>query len=206
MPTAPLWWYVLRSNGRGDWHCCPLGPLSQRTKQEDDIGRRGWGRLGWGGARGPTSFYSRKCLEGGFCELRAEGVPRSPGRQDMPTSTCAPRTGPHNILSRVFGAGLPFWASPLLTRGQRMTIRRLTVLSAGLAMAALMAVIALAPPAHAALGLREIPDKTWMTNGKVYAQALSEDGRILYIGGKFNSVREKPPGTAGKTLAVNNVA
>src|SRR4028118_1530050 len=88
---------------------------------------------------------------------------------------------------------------------------RLMVLPAGLVMAALMAVaaIALAPPAHAAalgLGMKETPDDTWMTNGTVYAHALSEDGKTLYIGGRFNSVREKPLGTAGKTLSVNNVA
>ena len=90
-----------------------------------------------------------------------------------------------------------------------MTRRRLTMVSAGLAMAALMmaAAIATAATAHAALDLRGTPDQTWMTNGKVYAQALSEDGRTLYIGGRFNSVRERPPGTAGgATLAVNNVA
>src|SRR4028119_1659181 len=66
---------------------------------------------------------------------------------------------------------------------------------------------AVASPAHAALGLRDTADAApWMTNGKVYAQALSEDGKILYIGGKFTILREKPPGTGGATLAVNNVA
>jgi len=65
---------------------------------------------------------------------------------------------------------------------------------------------AVASPAHAALGLKETPDTTWMTNGNVYAQALSEDGKTLYIGGKFKQLREKPAGTPGKTLAVNNVA
>jgi hypothetical protein len=73
-------------------------------------------------------------------------------------------------------------------------------------MAVLIMAVATATPAHAALGLRDTPDRTWMTNGIVYAHALSEDGKTLYIGGRFNSVREKPPGTAGKTLAVNNVA
>jgi hypothetical protein len=87
-----------------------------------------------------------------------------------------------------------------------MTVRRLTVLSAGLAMAALMAVIALAPPAHAALGLRDTADAApWTTNGIVYDQALSEDGETLYIGGKFTQVRP-PAGTAGQALAVGRVA
>ena len=67
--------------------------------------------------------------------------------------------------------------------------------------------IGVAPPAHAVLGLRDQADpEPWMTNGKVYAQALSEDGDTLYIGGRFNSVRENPAGTPGRTLAVNNVA
>ncbi len=85
---------------------------------------------------------------------------------------------------------------------------RLTTLSAGMAMAALMmaAAIALAPPAHASLGLRETPDQTWMTNGIVYAQALSGDGGTLYIGGKFTQVREEPPGAGGAVVSVNNVA
>ena len=89
-----------------------------------------------------------------------------------------------------------------------MTRRRLTTLAAGLVMAVLIMAVAIATatPAHAALGLRDTPDRTWMTNGTVYAHALSEDGKTLYIGGRFNSVREKPPGTAGKTLSVNNVA
>jgi hypothetical protein len=58
MPTAPSWWYVLRSNGRGDWHCCPLGPLALRTKQEDDIGRRGWGGLAAAAQSWVPSFYA----------------------------------------------------------------------------------------------------------------------------------------------------
>ncbi len=45
-----------------------------------------------------------------------------------------------------------------------------------------------------------------MTNGIVYASAVSEDGETLYIGGKFSSVREKPTGSGGQTLAVTNVA
>lgn len=57
-----------------------------------------------------------------------------------------------------------------------------------------------------ALALERDPDDTWMTNGKVYATALSEDGNTLYIGGKFTQVRENPSGTPGETLAVNNVA
>ncbi len=64
-----------------------------------------------------------------------------------------------------------------------------------------------AQPAHAALGLRDQADpQPWMTNGIVYASAVSENGETLYIGGKFSSVREKPAGSGGQTLAVTNVA
>jgi len=66
--------------------------------------------------------------------------------------------------------------------------------------------VAVASPAHAALGLRDTADaEPWTTNGIVYDQALSEDGRTLYIGGKFTQVRP-PAGTAGQTLAVGRVA
>jgi hypothetical protein len=58
-----------------------------------------------------------------------------------------------------------------------------------------------------ARALAENPDnRPWMTNGKVYATALSEDESTLYIGGRFTQVRENPPGEGGKTLSVDNVA
>ena len=60
-----------------------------------------------------------------------------------------------------------------------MIKRRVTTLSAGLVMVALMvaSAVALASPAHAALGLRENADAPpWMTNGKVYAQARQAQG------------------------------
>jgi hypothetical protein len=40
----------------------------------------------------------------------------------------------------------------------------------------------------------------------VFASALSPDGDTLYIGGKFTTVRENPPGVAGASVAVSNVA
>ena len=72
-------------------------------------------------------------------------------------------------------------------------------------MAAVMTIQAIfgASPAQA---LTERPGNTYTTNGKVYATALSEDGRTLYIGGQFSEVRERPSGTTGKSLAVDNVA
>src|SRR5215212_2087908 len=59
------------------------------------------------------------------------------------------------------------------------------------AMAAVMAIQAIFG-ASPALALTERPDDTYMTNGKVYATALSEDGKTLYLGGDFSEVRHNP--------------
>jgi hypothetical protein len=56
--------------------------------------------------------------------------------------------------------------------------------------------------ASPALAVSETPDDTYMTNGKVYATALSGDGDILYIGGEFTKVNQK----SGSSFTVNNVA
>jgi hypothetical protein len=45
-----------------------------------------------------------------------------------------------------------------------------------------------------------------MTNGTVYTSALSEDGKILYIGGKFNRVLQNPPGQSGPKITVSGLA
>ena len=45
--------------------------------------------------------------------------------------------------------------------------------------------------ASPALALSETPDDTYMTNGKVYATALSGDGKVLYIGGEFTKVESE---------------
>jgi hypothetical protein len=60
--------------------------------------------------------------------------------------------------------------------------------------------------AHAATVENETPARTWNTNGTVWDTQLSEDGKTLYIGGKFTRVRENPPGVAGASVAVSNVA
>ena len=75
-----------------------------------------------------------------------------------------------------------------------------------LAVMAAVAAVAVAPSAHAELGLRPTPDQTWMTNGNVYAQALSADKKTLYIGGKFTQLRKNPVGQGGKVFKVSNVA
>jgi hypothetical protein len=71
---------------------------------------------------------------------------------------------------------------------------------------AVMVVIGVSP-AQAAITVRETPDRTWNTNGTVFTTELSDDGKTLYIGGKFTRVRQNPPSeAAGASFAVNNVA
>ena len=60
--------------------------------------------------------------------------------------------------------------------------------------------------ASTALALTERPDNTYMTNGKVYATALSADGKVLYIGGEFNKVKENRSEMSGTIYDVSNVA
>jgi hypothetical protein len=83
-----------------------------------------------------------------------------------------------------------------------MTRRIMLVLSAVATVMVMQALVG-APPARA---LGKTPDDTWMTNGRVYATALSEDGRTLYIGGNFTRVRENPRGLPGGSLAVRDLA
>jgi hypothetical protein len=68
-------------------------------------------------------------------------------------------------------------------------------------LAAVMAIQAILG-ASPALALSETPGNTSMTNGKVYASALSGDGKVLYIGGKFTEVRQK----SGVSRKVSNLA
>jgi hypothetical protein len=50
-----------------------------------------------------------------------------------------------------------------------------------------------------------LPDPTWMTNG--YVRAVIRSGDVIYIGGRFTSIRPCPTGTACPGVyAVNNVA
>jgi hypothetical protein len=65
--------------------------------------------------------------------------------------------------------------------------------------AVVLQILLLSSQAHA---LPETPDNTWMTNGTVFAQALSEDGNTLYIGGRFTVVKDR----ADTKVAANNLA
>ena len=80
--------------------------------------------------------------------------------------------------------------------------RLFLALSVLAAMVMIQAILGVSP----ALALTETPDDTYMTNGKVYASALSNDGDILYIGGEFTRVSENPSGKSGISRTVSNVA
>jgi hypothetical protein len=54
-----------------------------------------------------------------------------------------------------------------------------------------------------ALAAGELPDPTWMTNGKVYA--LARNGDTLYIGGTFSRLLP-PSGSSASPIAVSNLA
>lgn len=79
-------------------------------------------------------------------------------------------------------------------------IRRTVRLSLALTLAASM-LLGMAPTASAAFS--NTPDDTWMTNGQVYAIARS-DGTV-YVGGKFQSLRQCPPGQSCGAGTVVNV-
>jgi hypothetical protein len=76
--------------------------------------------------------------------------------------------------------------------------RLLLALSVLAAVMVIQAILGAAP----ALALSETPNNTYMTDGKVYATALSGDRKVLYIGGEFTEVRQK----SGVSYKVSNVA
>ena len=76
--------------------------------------------------------------------------------------------------------------------------RLILALSVLAAVTVIQAILGASP----ALALSETPDNTYMTNGKVYATALSGDRKVLYIGGEFTEVRQK----SGGSSKVSNVA
>ena len=91
--------------------------------------------------------------------------------------------------------------------GERVTNRWIFLfLLAALAVVAQVFVFGHPAQAQARGGWMEKPDATWATNGTVYDTALSEDGKTLYVGGKFTLVREKPPNEVGGKFAAGNLA
>ena len=88
----------------------------------------------------------------------------------------------------------------------RVTISGSRRISKGL-LTALVAVLAMlvfaVSPAFAIGGT---PEDTWRTSGTVFDTALSPDGKTLYLGGKFTTVREKPVGQGGEVVSVRNLA
>jgi hypothetical protein len=83
----------------------------------------------------------------------------------------------------------------LVTETSNGRLLALAVLAGGMVIQAILG-------ASPALALSERPDDTYMTNGKVYATALSVDGDVLYIGGEFTRVGQK----SGSSFTVKNVA
>lgn len=79
-------------------------------------------------------------------------------------------------------------------------IRRTLRLGLAFALAA-STLLAVAPTANAAFS--NTPDDTWMTNGQVYA--IAQSANTIYLGGKFQSVRQCPPGQGCGTGSVVNV-
>ncbi len=90
----------------------------------------------------------------------------------------------------------------LILAPETLNGRLLLALSVLAAVMMIQAILGASP----ALALTETPDDTYMTNGKVYATALSGDGNILYIGGEFTKVTENPPGESGIDRTVSNLA
>src|SRR5918997_2804956 len=86
----------------------------------------------------------------------------------------------------------------LILAPETLNGRLLLALSVLAAVMVIQAIFGASP----ALALTETPDDTYMTNGKVYATALSEDGNTLYIGGEFTRVGQK----SGSSFTVKNVA
>ena len=79
-------------------------------------------------------------------------------------------------------------------------MRRLVLTLSALAAVVMVQAIAVAP---SALALRASPDNTWNVIGTVFATARSENGKTLYVGGRFTEVRS-PSG--GASVRVKNVA
>jgi hypothetical protein len=71
----------------------------------------------------------------------------------------------------------------------------------GLVLCTLAGVMSMGLPLALAAG--EIPDPTWMTNGKVFA--LAQEGDTLYIGGAFTRLLP-PVGSSASPVVVSNLA
>jgi hypothetical protein len=102
------------------------------------------------------------------------------------------------ISLRAFVEGAIQMSRRLILVLEMLNRRLLLALSVLAAVMVIQAILGVSP----ALALYETPDNTYMTNGKVYATALSGDRKVLYIGGEFTEVRQK----SGGSSKVSNVA
>ena len=78
----------------------------------------------------------------------------------------------------------------------------LLAFAAMVAMLAILAILGASP----ALAITERPGNTDMTNGEVYATALSENGQTLYIAGKFTRVKDRRSDGTVVGRTANNLA
>jgi hypothetical protein len=102
------------------------------------------------------------------------------------------------ISQRVVVEGAIQMSRRLIRVPETLNGRLFLTLSVVAAVMVIQAILGASP----ALALSETPGNTSMTNGKVYASALSGDGKVLYIGGKFTEVRQK----SGVSRKVSNLA
>jgi hypothetical protein len=116
-----------------------------------------------------------------------------------------PRTGPRQSLLfvpvislRVFVEGAIQMSRRFILVPETLNGRLLLALSVLAAVMVIQAILGASP----ALAISETPGNTYMTNGKVFATALSGDGKVLYIGGEFTEVRQR----SGVSHKVSNVA
>ena len=92
---------------------------------------------------------------------------------------------------------------------QRTYFFKALLLGVASALAACLLALALdAPPTQAAVAvsssptIRQTPDDTWMTNGRVYS--VVRHGDYVYVGGEFTRVRSEAAG--GQSFAATNLA
>jgi hypothetical protein len=98
----------------------------------------------------------------------------------------------------VFVEGAIQMSRRLILVPETLNGRYLLALSVLTAVMVMQAIFGASP----ALALSETPGNTYMTDGKVYATALSGDGKVLYIGGEFTEVGQR----SGVSRHVKNLA
>ena len=131
-----------------------------------------------------------------FCDFQAATTLKCAGWPTYRSATF-PIIRPGDFLASVRG-GATQMSRRLILVPEPLNGRLILTLSVLAAVMVILAILDASP----ALALSETPDNTYMTNGKVYASALSGDGGRLYIGGEFTEVRQR----SGVGRKVSNLA